>query len=178
MGPKHCSSCGRIMGEGARFCQICGHDRMPEAPQGAVRKDAGLSGTGGVLLILSSAVSFIGIPFLLDATSGSDSHSLLSRSHDFMLGLCVVIALCGVVTLIGGVLSLNKSSYNTAVAGGLLSVFGMGMVLGLAGLICVVTSKADFGSYQTPSGGWPPQAGPAGRGTDGSLDARFGARRQ
>ena len=134
-----------------------------------------------MLLILSAVVSCIAIPFLLDASSGSEPHAsaILVHVHDFILALSAVTIIFGVVTVVGGVFALKRASFALALMGGLLSVFGMGMVLGLAGLLCIVSSKASFGRYGPAEIGWPsPPIIQPRRGSESSLDTKIGARRR
>lgn len=148
----HCGECGRAIGQESHFCKYCGHvlpdeeRKKVDELETALRRRPELPIIGGVFIIISSVFIFITIALVLHQRELSSQEwlgGLLSDWPDWYLGL---IAIFGIVGMVGGVSALARRSQMLSVAGGILSCFGIGMVIGLIGLALVAASEDEFSS--------------------------------
>jgi hypothetical protein len=148
----NCHECGRLIDEESQFCQYCGHElpseelKTEQEREAAAEQRSELPMIGGSLIILSSIFIFVTIWLVLDQRGNSEQEwigSLIADWRNWFLGL---LAVFGVVGIIGGISAVARKSQGLAILGGLLSSFGIGMVIGVIGLALVAVSEDEFQS--------------------------------
>lgn len=148
----NCHECGRPIDEESHFCQYCGHElpgeekKKDEEREIAAEEKTELPVIGGFLIIISSMFMFLTIWLVLDQR-GNDQQEwiwiLIADWPDWFLGLLAIFAITGVL---GGISSIMRKSQALAIAGGVLSSFGIGMAIGVVGLALVAISEDEFES--------------------------------
>jgi len=151
----NCSECGRLIDVESHFCLYCGHELPGEEEKTdlerevATREKPGLPILGGSFIIASSVFLFVTLYLVMDLENEpSDwwAHSVLDVWPDWLIWL---MAIFGIVGIIGGISAMARRSQTLAIVGGLLSSFGIGMVLGIIGLALVAASEKEFKSALT-----------------------------
>jgi len=151
-GMTNCHECGRLVNQESHFCQYCGHDLPSEERkretelENSRRQRPELPIIGGVLVIISSVFIFVSIWLVLhqrDSSSQEWIGGLLANWPDWYLGLLTIF---GIVGIIGGLSSMARKSQELAIAGALLSCFGIGMAIGVIGLALIAVSEDEFKS--------------------------------
>ena len=149
--------CGRLIDVESHFCLYCGHGHPGEVRRTdlereiATRQGPVLPVIGGILIIVSSIFIYVTIWLVLDErdTTGHDwVLSLLEDWPDWFLG---ILAVYGFVGIIGGMSAILRRSQSMAIAGGILSSFGIGMAIGIIGLALVAASEKEFTSVLSDS---------------------------
>jgi len=152
-GMMNCHECGRLIDEESQFCQYCGHElpseerKTEQERESAAEEKSELPMIGGSLIILSSIFIFVTVGLVLDHRGNSEQEwvgsLLIADWPNWLLGL---LAVFGVVGIIGGISAIARKSQELAIVGGLLSSFGIGMVIGVIGLALVAVSEDEFDS--------------------------------
>jgi len=142
----YCTACGNQAEHGAFFCMHCG---------GAVRMrldfqskwhqlGTGLRpAVGGLLIILGAFFNILTAWYINDIPARDESYILI-HSEYLSLAFALLIGFLGFVAGIGGIAALLRREYALAFIGGVSSCFSIGIVVGLAGLLMVATSKDAF----------------------------------
>jgi len=151
-GMINCHECGRPIDEESHFCQYCGHElpgeekKKDEEREIAAEEKTELPVIGGFLIIMSSIFVFLTIWLILDQRDNSQKEAfgtLFADWPDWFLGLLAIFAVMGII---GGISSIMRKSQALAIAGGVLSSFGIGMAIGVIGLALVAISEEEFDS--------------------------------
>ena len=154
---SYCRSCGRRIAAKERFCRHCGRSStiIDEGPTVHARF-AGKSQVGGLLIIISGVLSLICLPMLsrfFDLTWGGEGFTYLEVYMNSFHYVYWVLAILGVISVVGGLLALIGASYRGALTGGFASLLGPAGAIGFAGLLLVGTSKSDFLSTEIEESG-------------------------
>jgi len=151
-GMMNCHECGRLIDEDSHFCQYCGREppgeekKKEEEREIAAEEKSELPMIGGFLIIISSAFVFLTIWLILDQRGNGQQEwfgTLFANWPDWFLGLLAIFAVMGII---GGISSITRKSQALAIAGGVLSSFGIGMAIGVIGLALVAISEEEFDS--------------------------------
>jgi len=134
-------SCGRSIAWDANVCPFCGYDyrgAMAGAPQ---KKESAMPVIGGILIILASLIELAGGGILI--AGGTAFFGLSLGSSGILVACGVVLAIVGIVALLGGIFSIQRKHFGLAILGGILSLGGF-FILGLIGLILVAVARDEF----------------------------------
>jgi UDP-N-acetylmuramyl pentapeptide phosphotransferase/UDP-N-acetylglucosamine-1-phosphate transferase len=98
---------------------------------------------GGILMILGGFVPFALVAWIyLDIGAEPSNPNFMTF---------VAMTPLGIISIIGGIAAVRRRSYSLAFAGGVCSVL-CSSIIGLAGLILVVKSKAEFQNSEPKRG--------------------------
>ncbi len=124
------------------MCPYCGHDfRAVMAPQQTQTKDSSMPFAGGILIILGSLIYLaVGMGMV---TGGAIWSVVDDGDGGFVVAMGLIVLVLGVVSVLGGIFSIQKKNFVWALLSGILTI---PTVLGLIGLILVAVSKDDFSS--------------------------------
>jgi len=160
-GMINCHECGMPIDEESHFCQYCGHElpgeerKKDEERESAAEEKSALPVIGGFLIIISSIFIFLTIWLTLDQRGNSQQEwiwTLIADWPDWFLGLLAIFAIVGII---GGISSITRKSQALAIAGGVLSSFGIGMAIGVLGLVLAAVSEEEFDSALSDYAGIP-----------------------
>ncbi len=148
----NCEECGRVIEEDSHFCQYCGHEKAGEEAKVEEERLTSqmekplLPFAGGVLIIVASILLFYTV---LISRSGSEDGRVswyLTTVYAWPVWFQLLMAISGVMGLIGGISALLRRSQVIALIGAALSTLGIGAPLGLIGLLLVAVSEHQFAS--------------------------------
>jgi len=136
---RKCVSCGRDIAWDMNVCPYCGHDFRKPVVAAAAKKDSALPMVGGALIILGAIVYFY---WAYQMIVVGEAFAGITLGLSNVLTVCgAIIAVLGVIALVGGVFGLMKRHYMLAVLGGVMAILSL---IGLVGLILVIVSKEAF----------------------------------
>jgi Na+/H+ antiporter NhaD/arsenite permease-like protein len=103
------------------------------------KKDSAMPLAAGILIILGSLIYFaVGIAMI----AGGAAWSVWDVGEGGIAMACgAVVLILGVVSLLGGIFSIQKKNFVMALLAGILTIPS---ILGLIGLILVAVSKDEF----------------------------------
>ncbi len=143
-----CPQCGIENETSAHTCILCGLslEEMDELAPGEARRRSRAS-VGGALIILSGIMGILnGIYFIAPGSFGLDPTNIAWIGDPVTFGYLTIAA--GMVGVIGGLTSLQRTAYPLCVAGGFLAAlslgFTIGFFIGLAGMALVGSSRKEF----------------------------------
>ena len=122
------------------MCPYCGHDfRAVMAPSQMQRKDSSMPLAAGILIILGSLIYFAAGMAMI---AGGAVWSVADVGEGgFAVACGAIVLILGVVSLLGGIFSIQKKNFVMALLAGILTIPS---ILGLIGLILVAVSKDEF----------------------------------
>ena len=146
----NCHECGRLIEVDSHFCQYCGHELPGEEKKVEIEREIAsrtkpaVPIIGGLLVIFSSIFVFITIWIVRDMRGETIVRYVSSYYWpDWFLG---ILAIFGVVGIIGGLSAIMRLSQTLAIIGGILSTFGLGWIIGVVGLVLIAASGKEFRS--------------------------------
>ena len=144
-----CPACGAENDRSARACLLCSTPLNTWVEWSAHDRPSGWSkaSIGGILILLSGVLAILnGIYFIAPEAINLDPTNITWLGNVQTFGYLTIAAGC--IGILGGMFSVQRTSYLMCVAGGLLAAmsigFTLGLVLGLAGLILVGFSRKEF----------------------------------
>jgi len=160
-----CPSCRMTIPLGTSKCPHCGYqireeaevEKAAESKKVKVEQLMGSSNPtwfGGTLILVSGILGVLtGLYSLADPGTMVALYSDigLALSNELVLLWGAISLIFGLVAIVGGVMALRRRSWSIAVAGGLLGTLAsgavfLGTILGLLGLVMVVSAKRFFWS--------------------------------
>lgn len=148
----NCGECGRLIGAESHFCQYCGRglpgeeERIEKERETALRERPEMPVIGGALVFISSIFIFVTISLVLDQRHETQQEWLGSLLSDWPDWFLVILAVFGILGIVGSFAAMTRTSQALAIAGGVLSCFGIGMVIGIVGLTLIAASENEFKS--------------------------------
>ncbi|OGS41477.1 MAG: hypothetical protein A3K67_04060 [Euryarchaeota archaeon RBG_16_62_10] len=133
-------SCGRAIAWDANVCPFCGKDYRVAAK--AAPKQTLMPTIGGILILLSGIFEIVAGGLL--ATESTALMPVTFGLSGLFVVCGIVVAILGVIAVVGGYYAIQRKNFNLALVGGIFSLLGLYIIVPLIGLILVLVSKDEF----------------------------------
>ena len=156
---RQCVTCGRSIDWHSNVCSYCGHDyRMAQSGPAPPQRESSILPVIGGVLILIAGLAALGMGVMFMALDAHDVQEMMVDLGEYdisfseleeILSVCgAMVAIFGVIAVIGGAFAIIRKHFGLAVVGGIFAIlgmgFGVGAVVGLVGLILVAVGRSSF----------------------------------
>ena len=140
---RNCTSCGRAIAWDANVCQYCGKDYR-EGAQVAPKKHSVMPLIGGVFIIIAGVIEiYYGAVLITGGQFFADMPVIGDTMTDILTICGAILAILGLVAILGGAFALMRKHFGLAILGGVLGLPGF-FIFALIGLILVAVAKEEF----------------------------------
>lgn len=105
------------------------------------KKESAMPTIGGILIIIAGILELIVAAGLI--AGGTALLGISFGGSGFLVVCGVIVAILGLVALLGGVFAIQRKHFGLAVLGGILGLLGW-FIPGLIGLILIAISRDEF----------------------------------